>query len=111
LHISFKKRKLQMQCSLKAEMVKAFGLVCARQLGRRLAVLKAAPTLRHVPTTKPDRRHALQGDRNGQFAVDVEHPFRLVFEPAELNVCRRLDGSIDIDQVVAIRILDIGDYH
>ena len=73
--------------------------------------MRAAPTLAHVPVTKPDRLHELSGDRKGCFAVDLKHPYRLVFEPADDPVPRKEDGGIQKEKVVSIRILSVEDYH
>ena len=53
----------------------------AKAIMRRLAVLKNAKTLSDVPSTKPERRHQLKGDRIGQYAVDLVQPKRLIFKP------------------------------
>ena len=78
---------------------------------RRLAVLKNARALSLVPTTKPERRHQLTGKRRGQYAVDLIHPYRLVFEAAHEPVPRKENGAIDTDQVTAITIIEVVDYH
>ena len=57
------------------------------------------------------RPHPLKGDRAGQFALDLDRGSRLVFEPAHEPVPIRDDQSIAWDQVTAIRIVFIGDYH
>lgn len=77
----------------------------------RIAVLKAARTLALVPMTPPDRRHQLRGDRDEQFAVDLVHPHRLVFEANHDPVPRKEGGGIDVVQVTAITITDVIDYH
>ena len=77
----------------------------------RIGVLRNASTLSKIPTTRPDRRHQLKGDRNEQFAVDLVHPFRLVFEPNQYQSERKEDGGIDLDQVTALKILEVVDYH
>ena len=83
----------------------------AKKIKLRLAVLSNAPTLSEVPTSKPDRRHQLKGDRSGQYAVDLIHPHRLIFEPNQEPLPRRADGGIDTDQVTAIEIIEVTDYH
>ena len=83
----------------------------AKAIMMRMAVLRAARNLALVPITRPDRRHQLSGDRDGQFAVDLVQPFRLVFESHHESVPRREDGGIDTGQVTAIRILEVTDYH
>lgn len=73
--------------------------------------LRAADTLADIGTLPPARCHQLSGDRAGQFAVDVQHPFRLIFESAHDPVPRKEDGGIDLTRVTAVRILEVTDYH
>ena len=83
----------------------------ARAIQRRLGVLRNAPTLAQVPTGPPDRCHRLTGDRNGQFAVDLVQPYRLVFQPSYRPVPLRADGGIDTARITAITIIEVVDYH
>lgn len=83
----------------------------AKVIMMRMAVLRNARHLSMVPTTPPDRRHQLSGDRDEQFAVDIVHPHRLVFKPNHEPLPRKDDGGIDTEQVTAITILDVIDYH
>ena len=83
----------------------------ANVIMKRMAVLRAAHNLGLVPTTPPERRHQLSGDRNEQFAVDLIHPKRLVFEINHQPPPRENDGGIDTERVTAITILDVVDYH
>ena len=93
------------------EAVRAYGSELAQVLMRRLTQIKAADTLLDLPPTKPVRRHLLKGNRGGQFAVDLKHPFRLVFEPDHSPVPQLDDGSVDLTKVTEIRILEVVDYH
>ncbi len=43
----------------------------SRVIQIRMAVLSNAQNLSQVPSTPPDRRHMLSGDRAGQYAVDL----------------------------------------
>lgn len=77
----------------------------------RLATLQDAETLAEVPATPPDRLHQLREDRDEQFAVWLDHPYRLVFEPNHDPLPRREDGGIDPNQVTAITGFEVVDYH
>ena len=90
---------------------RAYGARMAKVITTRLAVLRAAAKLGSVPTTPPERSHFLRGDREGQFAVDLVHPHRLVFEPSHEPLPRTEDGGIDAGQVTAIVIVEVTDYH
>lgn len=111
MDITFRTRKLEKTFNSVGELQKAYGARMAKVIMTRVAVLKAARTLDMVPTTPPDRRHQLQGDRDEQFAVDLVHPRRLVFEPNHDPLPRKDDGGIDVEQVTAITIIDVVDYH
>lgn len=82
----------------------------ARTIMTRLAVLREAPTLSTVPTMPPDRCHQLHGNRAGQYAVDLTHPYRLIFEAGDTPGCKA-GGAIKTDEVAAITIIEVIDYH
>ena len=111
MDIAFRTRKLEKTFNSAGELQKAYGARMAKAIMNRLAVLMAARTLALVPTTPPDRRHQLRGDRDEQFAVDLVHPHRLVFEPNHDPLPRKDDGGIDVEQVTAITIIEVIDYH
>ena len=51
--------------------------------------------------------HDLDGDRNGEFAVTLVHPFRLIFKPI-------FDGSgskNDLSSINVVKIEEVIDYH
>ena len=83
----------------------------ARLIKMCLAVLGNASTLSAVPATRPECLHMLSGDRRGQYAIDLVHPFRLIFEPNHNPVPIRGDGGVDTDQVTSVTILEVVDYH
>lgn len=91
--------------------MKSYGMENARLIMRRMAVLLGTPTLEEVPSTKPERRHQLAGNRGGQFAVDVKQPYRIVFEPANDPIPMREQGGYDLRRITAITILEVEDYH
>ena len=83
----------------------------ATKIMSRLAVLKNARTLGDVPSTPPERCHPLKAKREGQYAVDLAHPRRLVFKPNHDPVPRKDDGGIDPAKVTSITIIEVVDYH
>jgi proteic killer suppression protein len=111
MDIAFRRRRLATAFNSERILNMRFGDRMAKVISMRMAVLKNARTLSLVPTTKPDRRHQLQGDRDEQYAVDLVHPNRLVFEPNHDPIPRKGDGGVDTDQITAITIVDVIDYH
>ncbi len=110
MEIQFSSKKLEKTFNSERLLKKEYGEQ-ARKIRLRMAVLKSASSLAMVPTSKPDRRHELSAERKGTFAVDLKHPFRLIFEPSEKTVPRKEDGGIDLEKVLSITILKVEDYH
>lgn len=74
-------------------------------------MLHAAASLAVVPTTPPERRHLLTGDYAGHYAVDLQHPHRIVFIPAEDPPPLKPDGGHDLHNIKSIIIIEVVDYH
>ncbi len=111
MNIVFAGRKLEKTFNSVTALKRAFGDRMARTIAMRMAVLRNARTLSMVPVTKPDRRHQLEGGRAGQYAVDLVHPHRLVFKSNHDPMPRKKAGGIDTDQVTAITVIEVIDYH
>ena len=106
MDVFFRSRRLAKVFNSQRELQKGYGDRMAQTIMRRLAILKNARTLATVPATPPERRHRLAGQRRDQYAVDLVHPYRLVFEPT-----RGTAGSDDAGGVTAITIIEVIDYH
>ena len=111
MEVYFRTKKLARVFCSEMLLIREYGPENARLIMRRMSVLVAVPTLQEVPDTKPDRRHQLKGKRSGQFAVDVKHPSRIVFEPAHNPVPLLEHGGYDLSRITAIEILAVEDYH
>jgi len=109
--IYFKTRHLHKICSKENEAIKKLGLKMARKLQQRMMELSAAPFLDYISKLPPPRCHQLKGQRSGQFSVDLDHPYRLVFVPANNPIPEEKDGSIDLTKIDSIEIIDILDTH
>ena len=55
--------------------------------------------------------HQLTAYLSGLFAVDLVHPDRLAFRPANEPLPLKPDGGIDLARVTEIEVVGIGDYH
>ena len=111
MDIFFKTRKLARVFNSQRELRKQYGDRMARTIAIRLAVLKNARRLSMVPVTLPDRRHGLAGKRKKQYAVDLVHPYRLVFEPRRSSAGAGSVADHDAGDVTAITIVEVMDYH
>ena len=110
MDIIFKDSSFQEQCNNQKLLVKTYGKDMAKRIRRRLDDLQAAHTL-DTMRTLPGRCHELKGDRVNQISLDLVHPQRLIFEPANDPIPIKPDGGIDWSQVTAIQVLCIEDPH
>lgn len=67
---------------------------------QRMGELKSIATVEEMIQYRIGRCHPLKGDRNGQYALDLAHPFRLIIKK---------DGITNSIQLV--KIIEIEDYH
>lgn len=109
--IYFKTKKLQKICSIKNEAVKKLNLKMAQKLQQRMMELSAADCLDDISSLKPTRCHPLKGNRSGQFSVDLDHPYRLIFIPAIDVISEKNSDGLDLWQIDSIEIIDIVDTH
>ena len=110
MEILFRSARLHKTLGSERELTRRYGRNGARRIGARLAQLEAADTLEDMRYL-PGRCHELGEDRQGQLAVDVEQPRRLVFEPSGDPSPKKKDGGLDWTKVISITIIEIVDYH
>lgn len=109
--IYFHTTKLQKTCSEERLAVTKYGPARARKLMQRLQELEAAENLADIARVPPPRCHELAGDHAGQLSVDLQHPYRLLFIPANDPVPHREDGGLDWNKVTEVEIIGIVDTH
>jgi len=111
VEILFQGRKLEKECKDQYQRIKKYGAVRARFIEHRLDEFEDVENLEQMRLFQQARCHELKGDRKGTLAVDLDHPYRLIFEPANDPVPRKPDGGLDWAKVTVIRILEVSDYH
>lgn len=111
MQVRFANIKLQKTVSVEKTLNKAFGQLMAKRIKAGLAILGAADNLARVPTVGSIRCHQLSNDRDEQYAIDLVHPQRLIFEIDHNPIPRLPDGGIDKINVTRIVIKEIKDYH
>lgn len=110
MEVLFANAKVRAALSEQRELVRRWGVEGAKKITLRLQQLAAAPTLEHMRAL-PGRCHELTADRAGYFAVDVHHPFRLVFRPTAEPRPTKPDGGLDWTAVESVTVTEIVDYH
>jgi proteic killer suppression protein len=90
--IDFSSSKLRRIFNSHQELLKEYGKKTSKKIRVRMAVLISARNLAEVPKKLPDRCHRLKGKRSGQYAVDLNQPFRLVCIPVGKTVFLKDNG-------------------
>ena len=98
MQIVYRTKKLEKVCSIFIEATKAYGLDVSTKLHQRVQEIISADSVEFLLAHRIGRCHLLHGKRNGQYAMDLGYPYRLVFEPYYENLC-------------VVRIIEIVDYH
>ena len=110
MDITFKTAKMEKMFNSERDLQRVYGKQ-AEVIKRRLVVLRAAATLDRVSHLPPERCHELSPLGQGNYAVDLKHPWRLLFIAANQPLPKREDGGIDKARVTAIEIVAVEDYH
>lgn len=111
MEVEFDATKLAKKCATEKSRAKAFGQERGKRLGRRLSALLAAANLGDLKGA-PGRLHALKGNLAGKLSLDLDGPYRLIFEPV-------VESEDDVDcsnpaewgKITRVRILSIEDTH
>lgn len=111
MEIAFASRKIEKLCNSTKEMRGKLGTRNAQVLQQRLAEMKAAANLDDLGKLPGARCHELIGERQGQLAVDLVHPRRLIFQPDHDPMPAKSDGGLDWQKVTCVIINEIVDYH
>lgn len=110
MNITFANKKLEKLANNDRKMQKELGQVRAKVLRRRLAQLDDATTLEDVRDL-PGNYHELRNDRKGQWACDLDQPYRLIFEPHEDPIPTNEDGQYVWLEIVGVEVIEIINYH
>ncbi|HMV26778.1 MAG TPA: type II toxin-antitoxin system RelE/ParE family toxin [bacterium] len=108
--ITFKNKKISALVNNDRKLLKEMGKKRADKIRQRLDQLQAAETLedlRHVA----GNYHELTGDRKGQWACDLDQPYRLIFIPHENPVPVNTSGQYIWLEIRGVEIIEITDYH
>ena len=110
MEITFASKKLQKRFSTDSGLRAEYGARMAKIIKRRLADLADADSLDEMRIL-PGRCHELKENLAGHLAVDLEHPYRLIFVPSDHPRPTKPDGGLDWGKVTRIAIVDVIDYH
>lgn len=110
MEISFKTKKLEKLANDDRKCQRELGELRAKLYAKRLMALRVAKTLEDV-RYMPGRFHELLGDRKGQWACDLDQPYRLIFVPHENPIPQDGNGKYLWIEIKGVEITEISNYH
>jgi len=111
MEVTFTNSRLHKLCNSAQKLKGKYGPRMATLIQQRLLELSDAETLEDMLAVVGARCHQLTADLSGLFAVDLVHPDRLAFKPANEPLPLKSDGGIDLSRVTEVEVVGIGDYH
>ena len=98
MNVIYKTKSLKKICTNASEARKKYGKNISDKIHQRIGEIRAADTVNNLVLWHIGRCHALTGNRQGQYAMDVSPNYRLIFK------------IID-DEIQIAEIMEISDYH
>ena len=83
LNIEYKTKKLERICGDYEYAKGVHGVNMAKLIHQRKSEITAAESIDLLVQFRIGRCHALQGDRKGEFALDLEQPYRLIIRKGD----------------------------
>ena len=103
MKIEYKSNRLKRACTDLSVAKKDYGLNMAKLIHQRVNEISSADSVEMLCQFSIGKCHQLEGNRTGQYAMNLVQPYRLVFERISIEEEGR---NIEI-----VRILSIEDYH
>lgn len=110
MDIKFGNKKLAKLANDSRRCLKEFGQIRGKLYLKRLNDLLDAENLEKVRYA-PGNFHELSGNRKGQWACELDQPYRLIFIPQENPIPTNADGQFIWIEIVGVEIVEIVDYH
>ena len=97
MHIDYKNKDIEKVCTNASYATKKHGLQMAEKIQLRIKQIKASDSVEQMVQYNIGRCHPLRGNRENQYAVDLIHPYRLIFKKNGSNI--------------QVLVIEITDYH
>ena len=110
MDIYFPDKDLEALVSDERKCKKKLGERRTKILQRRLADISLAENLEET-ISLPGHFHPLREDRSGQWACDLDQPYRLIIEPHEKPIPTDASGRYEWVEVKMVDVNEIVNYH
>jgi toxin HigB-1 len=110
MDISFYDKKIRKLANDDRKALQKMGKIRAKLFKQRLDDLAGAINLEDVRHL-PGNYHELTQNRKGQWACDLDQPYRLIFKPHENPIPISDNGQYLWQEIKGVEIIEIIDYH
>lgn len=110
MEITFTDSKLEKLAADYKKCRQKLGDLRAKLLITRINALQNASTLEDVRYL-PGKFHELTGNRKGQWACDLDQPYRLIFTPHENPIPTNEHGQYIWLEITGVEVIEMVDYH
>lgn len=108
--ITFADKRLRKYANDDSMAIKKMGNKRAKIYKRRLEDLAIAESFADLEFL-PGRFHQLSENRQNKWACDLDHPYRLVFEPSNKPIPMDKDGKQILLEIKCVEIIEVTNYH
>ena len=98
MEITYKNKSIMKVCTNASYAERKYGSEMAERIHQRIDEINASETVEEMIQCHIGRCHYLTGNRKGQYAMDLIHPQRLIFEKRG-------------NEIQIVNVLEITDYH
>ncbi|MFA9371002.1 MAG: type II toxin-antitoxin system RelE/ParE family toxin [Labilibaculum antarcticum] len=110
MNITFANKQIEKLANNISKAQKKLGHERANKFHQRLGELYDAESFAELEFL-PGHYHSLKSNRNGQWACNLDHPYRLIFEPNPQPVPCNEHGTPILSEMKIVDIVEITDYH
>lgn len=109
MKVTFHDKKLAKVINNERELKRKYGPANANLITKRLDQIVATDNFAIMIQMRIGRCHSLEGDLEGLYALDLDHPDRLIIMPV---IPTSMDKSrIDFSLVEEVIVMEVKDYH
>jgi toxin HigB-1 len=110
MDVIFAGRKIKKCANDDRLALKEFGKIRFEIFKKRMTALYIADNLEELRNL-PGNWHELKNERKGQWACDLDNPYRLIFKPQEKPIPTDNSGKFIWFEIKAVEIIEITNYH
>ena len=110
MKIDFADKELEKCANNDSYRLRKMGKIRAKLYKQRLDEIFSADTLEDLRNL-PGNYHELTNNRKGQWAVNLEQPYRLIFSPQSSEIPIDKSGKYIWNEIVDVIMIEIINYH